>query len=87
MPEPSAQNGMRIHFVDGTQLTFAFPPQRENQAGRELLFEDIVKKRLLTVAAEGAVHVIPFENVKYISVYPAPEALDAKIIQGATIEG
>ncbi len=79
------QNGMRIHFVDGNSLTIDFPPQRENRAGRELLFEDIMKKRMLTVAADGALHVIPFENVKYISVFPAPAELDKSIIQGATI--
>lgn len=79
------QNGMRIHFVDGNSLTIDFPPQRENRAGRELLFEDIMKKRMLTVAADGALHVIPFENVKYISVFPAPGELDKSIIQGATI--
>jgi hypothetical protein len=79
------QNGMRIHFVDGNSLTIDFPPQRENRAGRELLFDDIMKKRMLTVAADGALHVIPFENVKYISVFPAPTELDKSIIQGATI--
>lgn len=84
----SEQNrGMRIHFVDGTTLAVAFPEQRENRAGREILFDDIVKKRLLTIAADGALHVIPFENVKYISVYPAPDELDKTIIQGATFEG
>lgn len=87
MTDDTPRNGMRIHFSDGTSLAFSFPPQRENQAGRELLFEEIAKKRLLTIAADGAVHVIPFENVKYISIYPAPAELDRKIIQGATIEG
>jgi hypothetical protein len=79
------ENQVRIHFVDGTTLTVTFPPQRANQAGRELLFDDIMKRRMLTVATDGGVHVIPFENVKYISVSPAPEELDARIIQGATI--
>lgn len=84
MPESLPENHMRIHFVDGTSLTVAFPPQRANQAGREILFDDIVKRRMLTIAADGAVHVIPFENVKYISVAPAPAELDPRIIQGAT---
>ncbi len=87
MTDDAVRNGMRIHFCDGTSLAFSFPPQRENQAGRELLFEDITRKRMLTVAADGALHVIPFENVKYISVYPAPAELDPKIIRGATAEG
>ncbi len=87
MDDHAPRNGMRIHFVDGTSLSISFPPQRENQAGRELLFDDIVKKRLVTIAADGALHVVPFENVKYISVYPAPAELDKRIIQGATIEG
>jgi hypothetical protein len=78
-------NGMRIHFIDGNSLTIEFPPQRANQAGREILFDEIMKRRILTIAADGAVHVIPFENVKYISVYPAPTELDKTIIQGATI--
>jgi hypothetical protein len=78
--------GMRIHFVDGTTLAVSFPPQRENRAGREILFDEIIKRRLLVVAADGAVHVIPFENVKYISVYPQPAELDKSIIQGAVIE-
>jgi|APFre7841882724_1041349.scaffolds.fasta_scaffold01637_10 hypothetical protein len=87
MDDTRPKNGMRIHFVDGSTLVVAFPQQRENQAGRELLFDDVIKKRLLTVAADGALHVIPFENIKYISLYPAPAELDPKIIQGATFEG
>jgi hypothetical protein len=79
--------GMRIHFVDGTTLAVSFPPQRENRAGREILFDEIMKRRLLTIAADGAVHVIPFENVKYISVYPEPAELDKTIIRGASFEG
>jgi hypothetical protein len=84
MTEPD--RGLRIHFVDGTTLVVTFPQQRENRAGREILFDEIMKRRMLTIAADGAVHVIPFENVKYISVYPAPAELDKTIIQGATFE-
>lgn len=81
------KRGMRIHFVDGTSLVVSFPPQRANRAGREILMDEILKRRMIMIAADGAVHFIPFDNVKYISVYPAPEELDKNIIQGATFEG
>ena len=32
MNDEAPRNGMRIHFSDGTSLTFSFPPQRANQA-------------------------------------------------------
>ncbi len=80
--------GIRIHFVDGTSISVSFPEQRDNQYAREILADEIMKRRMLTIEADGCLHWIPFENVKYFSLYPAPaEGAGKFVIRGATIEG
>jgi hypothetical protein len=36
-------------------------------------FEDVLKKRYVMFEADGTLMLIPFENVKYIQLYPAPQ--------------
>jgi hypothetical protein len=47
------------------------------------MVDEIVKKRMLMVEADGGIHFVPLENIKYMSVYPAAEHADAGIIKGA----
>jgi hypothetical protein len=85
MTEPS--RGLRIHFVDGSALSISFPQQRDNEIAAELLGEAILKQRMITIEADGCLHFIPFDNIKYFSVFPAPENPAKTVIRGARIEG
>ena len=79
--------GLRLHFNDGSSLTLSFPTQRENDAARELMAEEILKRRMLTVEADGGLMIIPFESIKYFTVYPVSEALPKATVRGATVTG
>jgi hypothetical protein len=77
--------GLTIHFNDGTSLTIEFPEQAANEYARTIMKEEILKRRMLTVEAEGALLYIPFENIKYLTVFPAPEQAPKFAIRGASI--
>ncbi len=79
------KRGLTIHFNDGTSLTIEFPEQAANEYARTILQEEILKRRILTVEAEGALLFIPFENIKYLTVFPAPEQAPKFAIRGASI--
>ena len=77
--------GLRIHFVDGSTLAGSCPQQRDTESAAELAREAILKERMIAIEADGCVHFVPFDNVKYISVYPVPENLGKNVIRGATL--
>jgi hypothetical protein len=80
-----AARGLRIHFVDGSSLAVSFPKQRDNEIAAELLRDAILDERMITLEADGCLHYVPFDNVKYFSVYPAPENPGKHVIRGATL--
>jgi len=77
--------GLSIHFMDGSRIKVSFPQQTEDAYRRKVGVEEIMKRRTIIVEADGAMHVIPFENVKYMTIYPAPELADPSVIKGAAI--
>lgn len=81
------KRGLTLHFNDGTSLTIEFPEQAANEYARTIMQEEILKRRILTVEAEGALLYIPFENIKYLTVFPAPEQAPKFAIRGASISG
>lgn len=81
------KRGLTFHFNDGTSLTIEFPEQAANEYARTIMQEEILKRRILMVEAEGALLYIPFENIKYLTVFPAPEQTPKFAIRGASISG
>jgi hypothetical protein len=69
MPE---KRGITIHFNDGSKLSMDFPAQTPNEAARLLKLDDVLKKRYMLFEADGTLLMIPFENVRYVQMYPAP---------------
>ena len=69
------ERGLAFHFTDGTRLSLTFPKQTDNLAASQLKFDDILANRYVLLDVEGTLMVIPFENVKYIQIYPAPAKL------------
>ena len=77
--------GLRIHFVDGSTLAVGFAKQRDNEIAAELAREAILKERMIAIEADGCLHYVPFDNVKYISLYPVPAKPGKNVIRGATL--
>ena len=77
--------GITIYFLDGTKIAVGFPVQTPNEMAALIRMEEIIKERQIIVEADGALLIIPFENIKYIQGYPAPAKLPRYAIQGATV--
>jgi len=81
------KRGMIIHFTDGSKKVLEFPPQlADNDASMAEKLRAILSGRNLTIEADGALVLIPLENVKYIQSYPAPKKLPAGVIRGASFK-
>lgn len=81
------KRGMIIHFIDGSKKVLEFPPQvAPGDANVALKLQELLDARHLVIEADGALVVIPFENVKYIQSYPAPKKLPAGVIRGASFK-
>lgn len=82
------KRGITVFFNDGSKLTFDFPRQSANDAAASLKLEDVLKNRYLLLEADGAFLMIPFENVRYVQVYPAPSSVpNHTYIKGASAVG
>ena len=82
------KRGLTIHFTDGTKMVLDFAKQTPNKMAAMLKLNDVLKKRYMLFEAEGTLHMIPFENVKYIQFYPAPEELhEQTYVKGASVIG
>lgn len=81
------KRSMVIHFTDGSKKVLEFPPQAAaGDANVAALLKEMLEARNLTIEADGALLVIPLENVKYIQSYPAPKKLPAGVIRGASFK-
>jgi hypothetical protein len=81
MPE---KRGLTIHFMDGSNMKLDFPPQAPNASAAVIKLKEALAARHLIVEADGALMVIPFENIKYIQTYPAPAKLPEHAIRAAS---
>ena len=82
------KRAVTIHFADGTRMSLDFPKQSPNEIAAKLKLNDVLKKRYMLFEAEDTLLMIPFENVKYIQLYPAPDDLhEQTYIKGASVVG
>ena len=82
------QRGITIHFNDGSKMSLDFPKQASNEAAQHLKLDDVLKKRYMLFEADSTFLMVPFENVKYVQVYPAPADVPGHTyIKGATVAG
>ena len=81
------KRGMIIYFTDGTKKVLEFPQQlADGDANLAEKLKTILEARHLTIEADGALVVIPFENIKYLQSYPAPKKLPSGVIRGASFK-
>jgi hypothetical protein len=76
---------MIIHFIDGSKKLLEFPAQAADAVSADKI-KEVLESRHLALEAEGALVVIPLENVKYIQVSPAPKKLPSGVIRGASFK-
>jgi hypothetical protein len=82
------KRGITIHFNDGSKLSLDFPKQTPNEAAVMLKLDDVLKKRQMLFEADGALLMIPFDNVRYVQLYPAPKGIAGHTyIKGASATG
>jgi hypothetical protein len=81
------ERGMTIHFMDGAKLQVDFPKQVKSDEAVPLRLDKIITHQGLLVEADGALLMIPFANVRYLQVYPAPGKLPDYAIKEATLTG
>ncbi|HEY8251923.1 MAG TPA: hypothetical protein VIG70_15085 [Burkholderiales bacterium] len=84
MPE---QRRLIIHFVDGSKKLLEFPQQvADGDATMAARLKEALEARHLVIEADGALVIIPFENIRYLQAYPAPKKLPGYAIKGATFK-
>jgi hypothetical protein len=67
--------GLTVHFMDGTKLSFGFPPQSPNAAARTIRLEEFLKSNYLLVVADGLLTALPVANIKAIQLPVTDEML------------
>ena len=83
----SEKRGLIIHFMDGTKKVLEFPQQvADGDVAAAAKLKAALEARQLAIEAEGALVVIPLDNVKYLQLYPAPKKLPAGVIRGASFK-
>jgi len=80
-----SKRGLTVHFCDGVKLSIEFPAQTPNEMAALLKLEEVLKQRQIIATVDGAVLVIPFDNIKYIQASPAPSRLPGYAILGAAV--
>jgi hypothetical protein len=75
---------LTIHYMDGSQMKFDFPVQAPNEGAQVIKFKEALGARHVIVEADGALLIIPYENIKYIQAYPAPKRLPENAIRAAS---
>jgi hypothetical protein len=74
-----------IHFTDGSKKVVEFPQQvPDADATMAARLKEALESRHLVIEADGALVVIPFENIRYLQSYPAPKKLPGYAIKGAS---
>lgn len=80
------KRGMTIHFCDGTKLALNFPKQAPNDLAAMLKVDDVLKKRYLLLEVDDTFMMVPFENIRYLQIYPAPKDVpNQTYIKGASL--
>jgi hypothetical protein len=75
---------LTVHYMDGSSMKIDFPVQTPNESAQVIKLKQALAARHLVVEADGALLIIPYENVKYIQAYPAPAKLPDNVIRAAS---
>jgi hypothetical protein len=76
-----------IYFTDGTDVSFRFPQQDLEEASIKSVMDRVFNHQLLMLEGDGALHMFPYNNIKYIKVTPAGDVLPEGTITGVQLLG
>jgi hypothetical protein len=68
-------------------MRVSFPRQVTHDDSVSVRLERLLEKNVIMIEADGALLAIPFANIKYVQVYPAPGGLPDYVIRQASISG
>jgi hypothetical protein len=80
----TSKREMTVHYMDGSSMKIDFPVQAPNESAQVIKLKEALAARHLIVEADGALLIMPFENIKYIQAYPAPAKLPENAIRAAS---
>ena len=80
----TAKREMTIHYMDGSKMKLDFPVQAPNESAQVIKLKEALAARHVLVEADGVLLIIPFENIKYIQLYPAAGKLPGNAIRAAS---
>lgn len=72
-----------IHLIEGENLTFSIAPSEAKQLGLSDDIENALQRNSIAIELDDKLMIIPYSNIKYIEVDPAPASLPLSIISGA----
>jgi hypothetical protein len=72
-----------VHLVHGEPLKFSLEPSAAKKLGVSEDIERALQRNALAIEADNELLIIPYSNIKYVEIDPAPENLPFTIIQDA----
>jgi len=79
----NTQATITIHLVHGEPLKFSLELTEAKKMGVSEDIERALQRNSMAIEADNKLRIIPYSNVKYVEIDPAPTGLPITIIQGA----
>jgi hypothetical protein len=72
-----------IYFVEGEPLRFTVLPDEAKLLGLSDDVQQALQRTAMAVEIDNSLKIIPYSNIKYIEIDPAPSGLPITVIKGA----
>ena len=72
-----------IHLVHGEPLKFSLEPTKAKKMGVSEDLERALQRVGMAIEIDHKLIIIPYSNIRYVEIDPAPSGLPITIIQGA----
>jgi hypothetical protein len=81
--DSSEQVTVTIYFVEGEPLRFTVLPDEAKLLGLSDDVQQAMQRTAMAVEIDNSLKIIPYSNIKYIEIDPAPSGLPITVIKGA----
>jgi hypothetical protein len=72
-----------IYLVHGDPLKFSLEPTQAKKMGFSEDLERALQRTSMAIEIDGKLMIVPYSNIQYVEIDPAPSGLPITIIQGA----
>ena len=79
----SEQIIITIYLVHGEPLKFSLEPSEAKKMGVSEDLERALQRTGMAIEIDGKLMIVPYSNIQYVEIDPAPSGLPITIIQGA----